>query len=246
MQTVLSDFNTRVQEINKYFSFLENLVNETIKLAVIEDGTTQKIRGIDPELVKTLKANGFLLLYNLIESSMTNAIEAIFDELKENEISFNSVRTEIKKTVIQNFKNRSPDNIHREIADISIDIITAGFKRKELFSGNIDQKEITRTARKYGFSDRTDYSKTKHGKNLYGIMEIRNNLAHGDKSFSEVGKNTSIEDLLKIKEEVIEYIGQILNNISNYLTEQEYLAIRTNSLENSLNMFEDTLSDNLT
>jgi MAE_28990/MAE_18760-like HEPN len=225
MQTVISDFNTRVQEINKYFLFLDGLVNETIKLVILEDGVEQKIREIDRDLVKTLKANGFLLLYNLIESSMTNAIEAIFDELKEKKIPFDSVRIEIKKVVLQNFKSRSPDDIHTKISDISIDIITAGFKRRELFSGNIDRKEIAKTAIKYGFSCDTDYLKTKHGENLYNVMKNRNDLAHGNKSFSEIGKGTSIEDLLKVKEEVIEYIAQILNNIEKYLAAQEYLDI---------------------
>lgn len=225
MQTVRADFNIRVQEINKYFLFLDALVNERMKLVTLEDGIERKIRGIDSDLAKTLKANGFLLLYNLVESSMTNAIEAIFDELKERKIPFDSVRTEIKKVVLQNFKNRSPDDIHTKMTDISIDIITAGFRRRELFSGNIDRKEINKTARKYGFSCDTNYLETKHGDNLYGVMKNRNDLAHGNKSFSEIGKSTSIEDLLKVKEEVIAYVAQILNNIENYLVAQEYLDI---------------------
>jgi MAE_28990/MAE_18760-like HEPN len=223
MQTVLLDFNTRVQEINEYFLFLESLVNETTKLVVLGSSNVPNIRAIDPDLAKTLKANGFLLLYNLVESSMRNAIEAIFDELKSKKIPFDSIRLEIKRVVLQNFKSRSPDDVHTRIKDISIDIITAGFKSRELFSGNIDQGEIAKTARKYGFSCDTDYSKTKHGKNLADIMRNRNDLAHGNKSFSEVGKDTSIVDLLKIKEEVIEYVRQILNNIERYLAAQEYL-----------------------
>lgn len=223
MQTVLLDFNTRVQEINEYFVFLEGLINETTKLAVSDETDQQKIKAIDPDLAKTLKANAFLLLYNLIESSMRNAIEAIFDELKGKQVSFNSVRIEIKKVVLQNFKNRSPEDIHTKISDISLDIITAGFKSKELFSGNIDRDEITKTARKYGFSFDTDYSKTRHGENLYSIMRNRNDLAHGNKSFSEVGKDISIGDLIKIKEEVIEYMRQILENIEKYLNAKEYL-----------------------
>lgn len=226
MQTVLLDFNTRVEEINKYFLLLEGLDNETIKLAKIEDSDKQTIRSIDNDLANTLKANGFLLLYNLVESSMRNAIEAIFDELKTKKVPFNSVRLEIKKVVLQNFKNRSPDDIHTKITDISLDIITAGYNSLELFSGNIDRKEITRIARSYGFSCETDYSKTKHGENLYTVMKNRNDLAHGNKSFSEIGKDTSVEDILRIKEEVIEYISQILRNIEKYLIEQSYLNIQ--------------------
>jgi hypothetical protein len=225
MQTVLSDFNTRVQEINEYFLFLEGLVNRTIKLETLENSGEKKIREIDRDLAKTLKANGFLLLYNLIESSMTNAIEAIFDELKEQEISFNSIRVEMKKVILQNLKSRSPDNIHEEIVNISTDIITAGFNRKKIFSGNINQRKITETARNYGFSSETEYSKTKHGQSLDNIMKNRNDLAHGTKSFADIGKDISIEDLLKIKGEVIEYISQILKNIEDYLVLQEYLHV---------------------
>jgi MAE_28990/MAE_18760-like HEPN len=226
MQTVLLDFNTRVEEINKYFLFLEGLDNETTKLATIADSGKQTIRSIDNDLANTLKANGFLLLYNLVESSMRNAIEAIFDELRMKKVPFDSVRLEIKKIVLQNFKNRSPDDIYSKITDISLDIITAGFNSRELFSGNIDRKEITRIARSYGFSCETDYSKTKHGENLYTVMKNRNDLAHGNKSFSEIGKDTSVEDIQRIKEEVIEYISQLLRNIEKYLIEQEYLNIQ--------------------
>jgi MAE_28990/MAE_18760-like HEPN len=226
MQTVLLDFNTRVEEINKYFLLIEGLDTETIKLATIEDSDKQTIRSIDNDLANTLKANGFLLLYNLVESSMRNAIEAIFDELKTKKVPFDSVRLELKKIVLQNFKNRSPDDIYTKITDISLDIIAAGFNSRELFSGNIDRKEITRIARAYGFSCETDYSKTKHGENLYTVMKNRNDLAHGNKSFSEIGKDTSVEDLLRIKEEVIEYISQILRNVEKYLTAQEYLNIQ--------------------
>ena len=82
---------------------------------------------------------------------------------------------------------------------------------------------ITETARNYGFSFDTDYSKTKHGKHLEDIMYHRNDLAHGNKSFAEVGQKVSIKDLLKVKEEVIEYLQQILQNIQDYLDKQEYL-----------------------
>ncbi|WP_445247141.1 MAE_28990/MAE_18760 family HEPN-like nuclease [Microcoleus sp. OTE_8_concoct_300] len=223
MQTVLLDFHSRVQEVNQYFVFLEELIKETTKLAVSGDNGEQKITAIDSDLAKILKANAFLLLYNLVESTMRNAIEAIFNEISSKKISFNYVRSEIKKVTIHNFKNRSPDNVHSKIKDIAMDIITAGFNSKELFSGNVDRDEITKTARKYGFSFDTDYSKTKHGEHLYDIMQHRNDLAHGNKSFAEVGKKASIEDLLKVKEEVIEYLQQILQNIQDYLDKQEYL-----------------------
>ena len=74
MQTVLLDFHTRVQEVNQYFEFLEMLIQEKTKSPMSADNGEQKITAIDPELAKILKANAFLLLYNLVESTMRNAI----------------------------------------------------------------------------------------------------------------------------------------------------------------------------
>jgi len=223
MEEVLLDFNTRVSEINGYFLFLEGLIREEIKLAVVGNEGEMQIRAVNSELAKTLKANSFLLLYNLIESSMTNAIEAIFDELESQKVSFNSVRLELKKIVLQNFKDRSHQSVYKQITDISLDIIKVGFKRDKVFSGNIDGDKITDTARQFGFSYDTDYAKTKHGKGLYDIKKKRNSLAHGHKSFAEVGRDTGISDLITSKDEVVEYIRQILQNIESYLNSKEYL-----------------------
>ena len=110
---------------------------------------------------KTLKSTGYLLLYNLIESTIRNAIEAIFDDINEKEVSFDDLRDDIKKIVIENFKqNRSSKNLLADITNISLDIVSASFDKQKLFSGNIDAKKIKKIAREYGFSYETNERKT--------------------------------------------------------------------------------------
>ncbi len=53
---------------------------------------------------KLSKANGFLLLYNLIESTLKNAIEAIFDEFKLKGVSFDQCRLEVRQLILKNLK----------------------------------------------------------------------------------------------------------------------------------------------
>jgi hypothetical protein len=227
MNTVLLDFNTRAKEVNDYFIFLESLEKQTTKLAFLDTPGQNKIKSIDPELAKTLKANGFLLLYNLVESSMRNAIEAIFEEFKNKAISFDQLKPKIKLIVLQNLKNRSPKKLYLTINQLSTDIITSTFDREKLFSGNVDARLIKEIAEKYGFSYQTDFAKTKNGQNLVVIKSNRNDLAHGIKSFEEVGRDKTIEELLKIKEEALEYLRQILENIRDYLDNEEYLELPT-------------------
>jgi MAE_28990/MAE_18760-like HEPN len=182
-----------------------------------------KIKEIDPELLKTLKASGFLLLYNLVEATMRNIIEAIFDELRSEGTSYDDIRPELKKVVLKNLKKRNPDEIFSSIAAISIDIITAGFDKENLFSGNIDGRKIRETAIEYGFSHLTDHSKTGGGNDLLTVKANRNDLAHGIKSFAEIGRDRTVDNLLEIKNKVISYLKQILKNIETYLGNKEYL-----------------------
>ncbi|MEG4964039.1 MULTISPECIES: MAE_28990/MAE_18760 family HEPN-like nuclease [unclassified Microcoleus] len=225
METVLLEFNIRAKNVDDYFVFLDSLEKQTTQLALLDPAGTYKIQSLDPELAKTLKANGFLLLYNLVESTMRNAIEAIFEEFKNKSISFDQLKPEIKLIVLQNLKNRSPKKIYLTINQLSTDIITATFEREELFSGNVDARLIKEIADKYGFSYQTDFAKTKNGQNLVVIKSNRNDLAHGIKSFEEVGGYQAIEELLEMKEEVVEYLTQILENIKDYLENEEYLEL---------------------
>jgi hypothetical protein len=220
--TLFQDFNERSKEVSKYLMFLKNLEQETTQLSIGIIGK-HKIRKVDSELEKTLKAAGFLLLYNLIESTMRSAIEAIFDELSKEGICFDDIRDELKVVIIKNIKNHSPNNLLNNIKTIAVDIISASFDKEKLFSGNLDASKIRDTAKTYGFSCKTNSRKTGDGSDLLTIKTNRNALAHGFSSFNEVGKDVSADELLEIKKKVVSYLREILQNIEKYLASKEYL-----------------------
>jgi hypothetical protein len=72
---LIQDFSERSKEVSKYFIFLRNLEQGATKLSMKSMGDNpSKIKVVDPELLKTLKASAFLLLYNLVEATMRNVI----------------------------------------------------------------------------------------------------------------------------------------------------------------------------
>lgn len=93
-------------------------------------------------------------------------------------------------------------------------------KIEDLFSGNVDARKIRDTATEYGFSHLTDYAKTGHGLDLLIIKSNRNDLAHGYKSFAEVGKEETADELLEIKKKTVSYLREILQNIEQYLSKK--------------------------
>jgi hypothetical protein len=208
MIDVKHTFEQRKTEIEEYFQFLSDY----------------KPANADDNLFKILKSNLLVMLYNLIESSISNAIEEIHNNIYSNSISFNSLKERIKSLVINNTKRVNSDKFVTQITDIATDIIKHTFKREELFNGNVDSRKIKKLSEQYGFNSDTDYERTKHGSHLVTIKDKRNDLAHGIYSFTEVGKEYTIQDLEEMKDKTINYMSDILGNIELYLINKNYLC----------------------
>jgi len=230
MMAVRKEFEVRAAEVAGYFTFLEKVASDDATLNFTDKSGKPCSEAVDKDVLKTVKATGFLLLYNLVESTMTNAISAIFDELKEKKVTFDMVREELKKIAFKNLRNGRAD-VHGFINDVSVDILTAAFDRKALFSGNLDARKIRETASQYGFSADTNQQLTRGGVELLTIKTNRNDLGHGDKSFSEVGREHDAGELVKIKGETIAYLSEILTNVEHYIREKHYLATVPSSMK---------------
>ncbi len=219
MIAVQTDFMTRADEVNRYFQFLREFDKGRVAFSALPNGQTSMSSTDQAALFKTLKANGFLLLYNLVESTVKNAIEAIFDEFKTQGVSFDACREEVRKIVLTNLRRHNVEKIVPALSAISVDVVVATFRKRELFSGNVDARRIREVADDYGF--RRPQAKSNE---LLTVKDNRNDLAHGDKSFAEVGRDYDVERLEKIKSEVVTFLEELLENIAEYITTGSYLA----------------------
>ena len=232
MNDVKRDFQERCDEINLYFSFLEKVTTKKGKI-LYPDGASDNI---DTILIKTLKAQAFLLLYNLTESSIKKAVEAIFQEILRSGVKYEDAKTHIRKDFIKFIKSKvSADEFVSGVSVLSEDIFPFCLSVKnspsdiqpqyikELFSGNVYADTIKNIAKQFGFSSATNPRKTNNGHALKTIKEQRNDLAHGVKSFQEVGQNYSPQELFKMKDETIAYLKQIIDNIESYIVSREFL-----------------------
>lgn len=221
-------YEERVEDINTYFEFLFSVLDNrpTLKFENHEEPFNR-------DLIHILKANGFVIVYNLIESTVCNAIEDIHKALKQNDtLCADKLNIKLAKRAFK----RVNDNI---ISKANLDGITIGAlvvqewlkehdqkvtdNKNPLFSGNVDAKKIRDVAEMYGFSSETNANETNNGKSLVKIKKTRNELAHGENSFKDKGIATSPDELKKIKEEVVCYLRDMLINIEAYLSEEAYL-----------------------
>lgn len=226
MRTVLSDFEKKVTEIELYFQLIENILEKGAVL-YFSGKKTHKYKNVDPELQKVLKANVFLLLYNLVESAVKQSMTEIHDVITSRSAKYGDVVSEIRmiwiKNHYKNFSDVAEKNIYSYISNIANDVIELSFDSDKTISGNIDAQKVQGLAKKFGFSSKTHYT-TRNGSRLHTVKTKRNTLAHGNQSFAECGRDYTYSELEEIKKQVIAYLRQILRNINDYLDQRKFLV----------------------
>ena len=125
------------------------------------------------------------------------------------------------KTYIQEINNiKDISKFKEKVSELSEKILNDSlleFSQECInISGNIDAQKIRDIAKKFG------YLEPKDGRGLQTIKDKRNQLAHGEFTFSDIGKNYTSNDLIEYKSEVVSFIEGVLNNVEVYINTKGY------------------------
>lgn len=224
-------FDRRRNEVDRYLEFLVAIddVRANAIAHVPDDGEAVFAPGgMSRELVKTLRANGYLLIYNLVESTMTNAIDAIHRCFDVDDCEFSALSEHLKKIVLENFKRVIGNGSEKVLGSdhpVQRAMITLGYNKEAIFSGNLDAREIRETASRYGFQVvERNAAESRGGIGLKSVKDTRNNLAHGKQSFEECGQQTSADSLRTTGREAIAYLSDALSGVEDFVKEGRYLS----------------------
>jgi hypothetical protein len=225
---LIDQFRVRVKEIDIYYDFLHSVTVSQASL-VLTKVQKNTINPIDKDLVRILKANAFLLLYNLVEGSVREGITYIYDSVQNDRLTYKDLRNELRQIWINGEVNpevgRLPDGtvkIVTGLIEAIIDERFVVFDRASIpVSGNLDARKVRELAGIYGFAHTTHRS-TKGGEVLLRVKKERNDLAHGLTSFVECGRDLTYPTLKRTKDQLVTYIENILGNIETYVQMQGY------------------------
>lgn len=225
MDNTKQDFNKRKDEIDNYFNFLKIFDDENTKIQYNKDGiiVTEKINA---EFQIILIANSFLILYNLIESTVRNSIIEIYDKIEDEEISFDKLSENLRKiwikqkSLLLKEKTNKPNALIETISEVALEILnreTIKLDKKNLdISGSLDAQKIRDLADKIGFK------RTKNGRILVDIKNKRNRLAHGERTFYDVGKDYTVKEIIDFKNETFNYLSDVITKIESFISEKRY------------------------
>jgi len=222
MNNTLTIFNERKKEAEFYFSILIDIMSSTSTVVTADNQRFGRI----------LKSNFFLMLYNLIESCVRSGFEEIYEAVKSNGISYQQVSDALKDIWSKHEISKADQNnaIARTYAERVKSIINTVLDSTPLIitkdaidiSGNLDARQIRKLLETHDI----DLVETIPGDKLHILLvkTKRNALAHGEQSFDEAARDSSLEDLKNIKDEVFIFVDDVLKGMQNYYFEKKYIA----------------------
>lgn len=261
MISVIYDFENRIKQIEQYLIFVwiidtkPNIPNLTENKLVFDHKEillsdyidSSGLYSIDSELIKILKSNTILLLYNLIEGTINVLLNEYFGVLNRENKEYNKYKLPIKKIWLK-YKHRSfssgdmkkDEYIIRTIETLLSEIIEIKpktIKDSELgerilhnydayisetnsneISGNLDARKIRELFVLYGLPNID-----KKCDSMVKVKNKRNNLAHGNETFAQVGSNFTIKELFQMKDEIVDFLNYLIIETETYITNQGFL-----------------------
>lgn len=229
MQDVINNFNERVKEVDEYINLLQQISHPTAKIHT--DG--KKARRVNNIALKTMKASCFLMLYNLVESAITDSMEALYEQVNSENKELGDFDKCVREIWIeQRFKDMDPfssnQTSYRKLIKKMVDEVLAETTlnldpAKIPISGNLDARAIRSIFERHKIPVTVHY-RAFGGAELRTIKDKRNSLAHGSESFSYCGQQYTVQTIIDIKKQAVVYLRSSLRNVKKYLEDTKYAA----------------------
>jgi len=197
-----AEFRSRKTEVDEYL----------VHLQAMEQGTQVSVT-----LMNTMKSSALLMIYNIVESTMSNLLQDLFDHLESSNTTFDTLNQSMRQVVLTSIKRGSPKSIVERMK-LPMGFVLACFEKTDAFSGNLDSKVIRETLRELGVAGAEKHRE----KALLTVKAERNSLAHGNTSFSDCGKKYTVNDLTDIQQKTCVALEKVIQDLENFLTAKAY------------------------
>lgn len=211
---LVADFDDRKRQVRHYLATVRTFERLTAVGAA---------RRAQNERLLTLRAGTFLLLYNLVEATTRATIEAIHDHITTKKVPFDLLVVSLRREIVKRFKRTADPDTQHTMPDLSVTFVLVAFSEGIKLGGNVDARLIRTLGEWYGFSENTTKARTWGGTDLLTVKSNRNDLAHGLKTFEEVGRDYTFRDLFLLSVRSIRYMQEIIANVASYLESEDYL-----------------------
>jgi len=225
MNSIIQEEFDRRQDDIELIIDLVNLLSEGDTIDVLMENSAEiKSYDYDSRLISTLSSVISLMTYNQIESTMRGCLESLYDDISDNEISYEELKQEIQKEVLSGLikKYETGNKLHSVVeSDFNQRAPVASLNIRKIFNGNIDSKKVYTIRDIYGVSIANNPNH-RNGVDITTFKDARNDLAHGNVSFSEYGDSNPYTDTISKSGRVSEYLRAVIYGFDDYIEQKNY------------------------
>lgn len=229
-------FEERLKEIEAYLDLLDALQKQ------VQSGLPQLGDNgitITVQQQKILYSSVYLQLYSLVESTVSRCVDAmttviVSKKLKPNDLSkeFLSewVRFTARTHIELNYDNRLENALY--LCDHFVNSLPISkFEVQQGGGGNWDDQEIYKLSKRLGltmnFSKDTQHLVKQPLKDDLGALKLikkyRNQLAHGNISFSECSEGVTAGDLRDLTDRIASYLREVVACFQQSIDSESFL-----------------------
>lgn len=240
MDDFLTVYKDRKKEIEEFFTLLKFLeVKENSK----HNGKSEfdeffysgelPINMTYQSFTNIMKSNASLMIYNIIEYTITSLINIIYHEIEKNELSYfdvnDCIRELWKKNMLKgaNDPNANFNTFIKKNNDIINAILDKRIVKLEaknnMPAGNLDALEIDSLFQKHGICIDSKSENFKLSVRIMNkIKQDRNNLGHGSVAFTEALRENTIDDLENNYIYAKNFLDELIETIIGFLENKDY------------------------
>ena len=201
---------------------------------VAEMANRNGLPGSTPEVAlvsSVIRSNVKIMVYNIVEFSVTSLIRAIYDRLENNNCGYAEVsdklrtlwhRAHMRRLGDPNASNETAVRISKQLLDEAIANTALRLDPHNIIAGgNLDGDKILKLFDEHGVSVHTANVDFRVDE-LKDIRDRRNDLAHGSVSFTQAGNQVTTSELAALVEHVDSFLEQLRKDVIAYLDSGEY------------------------
>lgn len=218
--TIQGNFIKRAEDIEETFHLVDFIANiESHRNLPITNPNGSKLF-VSQEMQCALKAQFLMVLYNIIESTVCDCLNTFYDSIADDGLTFAELSDEMRDIWKIYLKRKSnPDHQKNDTELMGMVICFRSLAVN--ISGSLDIRKVIDVFSKHGCNlDETN--RDKYSNSFLVVKNKRNNLAHGNISFSECGSNYMVSDLQKFKEDILNGMQEVVNQAKEYISSKKY------------------------
>lgn len=214
-------FEQRKSDVEAHFRCLEFITGiESHKGIPIGNPTRDHHLLVDQQIQCCMKAQTLIILYNMVESTICDCLYYIYDSVADDELTYAELTDEMRNMWTVSCKRGSrieagfceTDKMPLKVVFTTLSINT---------SGNIDIRKIYDIFDKHGCV-LSEENREECGNSFLTVKNKRNQLAHGNISFSQCGSNYLYSDLEKMKCDISCFLEMVIDSTNKFVEDKKY------------------------